>query len=192
MKKAFILFLGLFLLSAIKSTAESGTFACRVSITGGSNTVCLGQPVVLIANTYITTDEILRIEWYRNRESLGGPNQSHIRLNTSYPDSANILLSVADVHGAQTRCSVMVVILPTPTLEVSKHFSWFQRLFSRSPIPVLRVNTSAANSIQWFHNDIILPGATRARFRATEAGKYKVRVKCPSGCYGFGETIVVD
>jgi len=181
-----------FFLIVATHTVSAKAASCQIMITGGRTTVCVGQPIVLIVNAEVNQDKVSEISWYRNGEKIPEANLHFLRLNTTSADSASIQVKITDVYEAKAQCSVLVVIRPVPVLEVSRHYSFLQRIFSRSPRPTLRARTNPDYEIQWFRNDTEIPGASRDRIRITEPGRYRVRAICEAGCAGFGETIVVE
>lgn len=192
MNKVLIFPIFCFFLFVASTPVSAQVASCQIMITGGRTTVCLGQPIMLIANSELSPDKVSEISWYSNGEQIPGANLHFLRLNTTSADSVSLQLKITDVYGAKTQCSILVVIQPVPVLVVSRHYSFLQRIFSRSPRPTLRVRTNPDYEIQWFRNDTEIPGASRDRIRITEPGRYRVRATCDAGCAGFGETIVVE
>lgn len=192
MNKVVFFFLFSFFLIVTSQPVSAKVASCQIMITGGRTTVCVGQPIVLIANTEASPDNVSEISWYRNGAQIPGANLHFLRLNTTSADSLSLLVNITNVDGAEAQCSVLVVVRPIPVLVVSRHYSFLQRIFSRSPRPTLRVRTNPDYEIQWFRNDTGIPGASRDRIRITEPGRYRVRATCEAGCAGFGEAIVVE
>lgn len=187
----FFFLFSCFLIAATQPVTAQGA-SCQIMITGGQTVVCLGQPVVLIVNTEASPNNVSEISWYRNGEQISGANLHFLRLNTTSADSLSLLVKITDMDGAKAQCSVLVVVRPIPVLVVSRHYSFLQRIFSRSPRPTLRVRTNPDYEVQWFRNDTMISGASRDRIRITEPGRYRVRAICEAGCAGFGEVIVVE
>lgn len=192
MKKELFFFTFCFFLIVASQAVSATVASCQIMITGGRTTVCLGQPIVLIANTEVSPDKVSEIFWYRNGEPIPGANLHFLRLNTTSADSVSLQVRITDMDGAKAQCSILVVIRPLPVMVVSRHYTFLQRIFSRSPRPTLRVRTNPDFEIQWFRNDSEIPDASRDRIRIKEPGSYRVRAICEAGCVGFGETIVVE
>ncbi|HSV88700.1 MAG TPA: hypothetical protein VLH61_08665 [Bacteroidales bacterium] len=181
------------ILLVVISEAHSQTQSfCRISLTGGSNVVCKGHPLVLIANEEFSFGEPVFRIWTVNGIAQEGENKPYIRFNTNETGIFQVSFQMKDKEGRQSACEIEVNVLPLPEFQIEKSYPLFRNIFRKQSRPRLTINFQETYIVQWFFNDFELPGETQPVLNVKNPGKYRVRVTCLQGCSAFAEIIVAE
>jgi len=139
----------------------------------GSSKVCLGDKLTLTATPASGTP---LYQWYKNGTIITGATTNKLEVNTS----GSYTLS-SSIDGQCTIVSPAATIAVTSPLEPLITFN--QGILT----------TSAGTEIQWYLNEVAIPGATATTYKPTANGTYKVKLKDVNGCLAsatFGITIL--
>lgn len=152
------------------STGQSPVVA--VSPTGAS-TVCAGDKITLTGTPASGTPSY---QWYKNGTAIAGATTNKLDVNTSGAYTLN-----SSFNGICPVISPVSTITTTNPLEPLVTFN--QGVLT----------TSAGTDIQWYLNDVAIPGATATTYKPTANGVYKVKLKDVNGCLAtasYGITIL--
>jgi hypothetical protein len=165
---------------------------CRITLTGGTNVVCQGQTLVLIAEEDVSFGRPVSRTWSIGGQDLDGRNLPFFRFDTSVPGTFPVSFRMQNEDGFESTCEVVVKVLPLPEIQIVKTYPFLRNILRNRSRPRLAINISEDYLVQWFLNGDELKGATRPVLHVKSPGKYRVRVTCPQGCLAVGEVLVTE
>ncbi|MCX2486787.1 PKD-like domain-containing protein, partial [Pedobacter sp. MR2016-24] len=142
-------------------------------LTSPSNSYCQNGSVIITSSLAYT------YKWYKDGDPIlvGGLPYNQRTYNVTEPGNYSVI--AVSEKGCQSDPSNTLIISENP-LPAAPTFSASATSFCAGSSVVL--TSSSATGNQWYKNDVLITGATDAKYIVTEAGSYKVVFTNGSGC----------
>jgi len=170
----FLIALTITMISAQIANAQTASIASNPNPAN----ICFGQGTNVSLTATGVGAIVMGYAW-----SNGGNTQA---INVSPLVTTTYTVTITFMGGATANASQTVNVIPAPTPTIT----------SVPVVPTIcagqtvQLNTSTADSYQWYLNGSTIPGATSQNYTASSAGTYKVYVVVGS-CSGFSANTVV-
>jgi hypothetical protein len=152
------------------TTGQSPVVA--VSPTGNS-TICVGDKITLTGTPASGTPTY---QWYKNGTAIAGATTNKLDVTATGAYTLNSSFNgVCPVVSAASNVTVKTPLEPLIT-------------FNQGVL-----TTSAGTEIQWYLNEVAIPGATSTTYKPSANGTYKVKLRDVNGCLAsatYGITIL--
>ena len=138
--------------------------------TGSNNKACPAQPLTLTA----TSTGAVSYQWYRDLDLLGGETSSTLQVTSA----GTYYVTATNSCGTTAKSAGYVVSNPTPGAAT---ITANNTTICAGGTVVLSSNS--ASGIQWYRDNVAIPGANSQNYSATIAGTYHVTLNslgCPS------------
>ena len=160
-----------------------------IEIPGSKTDYCKHDKLILTGKCFFGTEDFVKHEWKSETNELIVDTKDQFAMLELIKAGQHVFTYTAwNAENKMATVSIKLNVLDLPDNQIESRKKFFTRLFGRDlPQHISVVQYNSANSYQWYHNNQAVNGATGAKFKAGEYGRYRVEITSAYGCKAVSE-----